>query len=81
VSVRQDESKAWVEAQGGQENGEGRRETLEADYVIGCDGATSRVRQELFGREWPAVTWDCALMVQNVGQQSSFYPLRSVQAS
>jgi 2-polyprenyl-6-methoxyphenol hydroxylase-like FAD-dependent oxidoreductase len=67
VSVRQDKSKVWVEVEVGQENGaDARKETFEADYVIGCDGATSRVRQELFGRDWPGVTWDCALLVQNV---------------
>jgi 2-polyprenyl-6-methoxyphenol hydroxylase-like FAD-dependent oxidoreductase len=72
VNVRQNESKAWVEVEVGQENGgDATRETFEADYVIGCDGATSRVRQELFGREWPGVTWDHALLVQNVRLRDS----------
>ena len=70
VKIQQDAEKAWVEVEVGQGNGEGRNETFEADYVIGCDGATSRVRQELFGREWPGVTWEHALMVQNVRQQA-----------
>lgn len=70
VNVRQDERKAWVEVEVRHENeAEYRKETFEADYVIGCDGATSRVRQELFGREWPGVTWDHALLVQNVRLQ------------
>jgi 2-polyprenyl-6-methoxyphenol hydroxylase-like FAD-dependent oxidoreductase len=57
LNVRQDKGKAWVEVEVGQENGDGgRKETFKADYVIGCDGATSRIRQELFGREWPGVT-------------------------
>lgn len=81
VSVRQDESKAWVEVEVGPENGESRKETFEADYIIGCDGATSRVRQELFGREWPGITWDSALMVQNVWRRTPFSTLRSVLAN
>jgi 2-polyprenyl-6-methoxyphenol hydroxylase-like FAD-dependent oxidoreductase len=71
LNVRQDKGKAWVEVEVGQENGDGgRKETFKADYVIGCDGATSRIRQELFGREWPGVTWDHALMVQNVRERT-----------
>lgn len=67
TKVGQDKGKAWVEVEVGQENGGASgKETFEADYVIGCDGASSRVRQELFGREWPGITWDHILLVQNV---------------
>ena len=38
----------------------------EADYVVGCDGGRSAVRHALFGRDWPGLTHDCHLLVQNV---------------
>jgi 2-polyprenyl-6-methoxyphenol hydroxylase-like FAD-dependent oxidoreductase len=63
IDVHQDEGKAWVDV----EVGEGReRQVFEADYVVGCDGATSAVRRSLFGREWPGQTFDCRFLVQNV---------------
>ncbi|KAI0473428.1 monooxygenase [Xylariaceae sp. FL0804] len=43
-----------------------RIERFEADYVVGCDGGTSTVRKELYGREWPGQTFDCQFIVQNV---------------
>ncbi|KAK5144331.1 hypothetical protein LTR32_003730 [Rachicladosporium monterosium] len=62
----QDEDKAWVEVEVGKEGEEKRHERLEADYVVGCDGAASAVRRSLHGREWPGQTFDCRFMVQNV---------------
>lgn len=63
TGVGQDMQKAWVDV-----NVKKTMETqrLEADYVIGCDGSKSAVRHALFGRNWPGVTFDCHLMVQNV---------------
>lgn len=75
--VGQDEKKAWVEAEiglGG--DGEKRIERFEADYVVGCDGASSTVRQELFGKDWPGVTWPHVLMVQNVSFNHRRQPRR-----
>jgi 2-polyprenyl-6-methoxyphenol hydroxylase-like FAD-dependent oxidoreductase len=63
VNAGQDERAAWVDVEAGEEK-EHRR--FEADYMIGCDGSRSAVRHALFGREWPGVTHDCHLLVQNV---------------
>ena len=65
VGVSQDEGKAWADVE--VEQGENKR--FEADFVIGCDGGSSTVRKCLFGRNWPGQTFDCRLLVQNVGQQ------------
>lgn len=41
--------------------------TFEADYVIGCDGANSKVRRSLFGDwEFPGKTWDEQIVATNV---------------
>ncbi|KAJ5654498.1 hypothetical protein N7490_001501 [Penicillium lividum] len=61
VRIGQDEQQAWVEV-----------ETLtglqrsEADYVIGCDGASSTVRRELFGSEYPGETLNAQIIATNV---------------
>ncbi|UPL02320.1 hypothetical protein LCI18_013254 [Fusarium solani-melongenae] len=64
VDIGQDESKAWVDTIG-QANDEQSR--LEADYVVGCDGANSIVRRSLFG-DWkfPGRTWDEQIVATNV---------------
>ncbi|KAI8655291.1 FAD-binding-3 domain-containing protein [Fusarium keratoplasticum] len=64
VDIGQDESKAWVDTVG-QANDEQSR--LEADYVVGCDGANSIVRRSLFG-DWkfPGRTWDEQIVATNV---------------
>jgi len=42
--------------------------TFDADYVIGCDGANSKVRRTLFGdRNFPGKTWDEQIVATNVG--------------
>lgn len=65
VEVGQDEGRgaAWVDVDVGPEK---RRERFEADYVLGCDGASSGVRKSLFGHEWPGETFDQKIVVQNV---------------
>jgi 2-polyprenyl-6-methoxyphenol hydroxylase-like FAD-dependent oxidoreductase len=67
IDVHQDEGKAWVDVEVGEEKA---RHVFEADYVVGCDGATSAVRRSLFGREWPGQTFGYRFLVQNVS--SSF---------
>ncbi|KAL1838046.1 hypothetical protein VTK73DRAFT_4472 [Phialemonium thermophilum] len=73
VDVGEDEAngRAWVKVEvraDGDDGPEAERETetetktktltFTADYVVGCDGATSRVRQALFGRDvFPGYTW------------------------
>ncbi|KAG9684155.1 FAD/NAD(P)-binding domain-containing protein, partial [Aureobasidium melanogenum] len=54
LEVQQNESKAWVKVQTPIE----KEKIIEADYVVGCDGANSIVRKSLFGEEFPGFTWD-----------------------
>jgi 2-polyprenyl-6-methoxyphenol hydroxylase-like FAD-dependent oxidoreductase len=61
VAIGQDESKAWVDCE--TPNGTVR---VEADYIVGCDGANSMVRRGLFGDEYPGFTWDKQIVATNV---------------
>lgn len=63
VSIGQDEEKAWVNVQ--TPDGEKR---FEADYVVGCDGANSKIRRELFGNNFPGFTWDKQIVATNVSR-------------
>ncbi|KAG9586560.1 FAD/NAD(P)-binding domain-containing protein, partial [Aureobasidium melanogenum] len=54
LDVQQDASKAWVKVQTPTE----KEKIIEADYVVGCDGANSIVRKSLFGEEFPGFTWN-----------------------
>lgn len=73
VGVGQDGEGAWVDVdvtersvEGQEEEERVRRERFRADFVVGCDGATSAVRKALFGREWPGQTFQQQIVVQNV---------------
>ncbi|KAJ5929083.1 hypothetical protein N7454_006931 [Penicillium verhagenii] len=61
VRIGQDEGRAWVES----ETPTGPQRS-EADYVIGCDGASSTVRRELFGPEYPGETLNAQIIATNV---------------
>ena len=61
VRIGQDQEKAWVEI----ETPSGLRRS-EANYVIGCDGASSTVRRELFGPEYPGETLNAQIIATNV---------------
>lgn len=61
LGVGQDADKAWVDV----ETPEGKSK-VEADYVVGCDGASSMVRRALFGDEFPGFTWDAQIIATNV---------------
>lgn len=61
TKVGQDVDKAWVDA----ETGDGKKR-FEADYVLGCDGASSTVRRELFGPGYPGETLNAQLVATNV---------------
>ncbi|KAH8691679.1 FAD binding domain-containing protein [Talaromyces proteolyticus] len=58
ISVGQNEASAWVDIEGG-----GR---FEADFVVGCDGASSAVRKSLFGQRFDGKTWDKIIMGTNL---------------
>ncbi|ROW00995.1 hypothetical protein VSDG_02695 [Cytospora chrysosperma] len=60
LEVGQDAEKAWVDV----ETPEGNKR-IEADYVVGCDGANSQVRKSLFGNEFPGFTWDAQIIATN----------------
>lgn len=63
TNVGQDNNRAWVNVT--TPNGE---EKLEADYIVGCDGANSQVRRSLFGdSEFPGWSWDKQIIATNVG--------------
>lgn len=70
VDIGQDESKAWIDTVD-QTNDEQSR--LDADYVVGCDGASSIVRRSLFG-DWkfPGKTWDEQIVATNVSLVSKW---------
>jgi 2-polyprenyl-6-methoxyphenol hydroxylase-like FAD-dependent oxidoreductase len=62
TAIEQDEKSARVTAK----SAEGEK-TFEADYVVGCDGANSKVRRLLFGDwEFPGHTWDEQIVATNV---------------
>lgn len=63
TSIGQDASRAWIHVVTAE--GENR---LEADYIVGCDGANSQIRRSLFGDlEFPGMTWDQQIVATNVG--------------
>ncbi|KAF4539231.1 uncharacterized protein LTHEOB_10395 [Lasiodiplodia theobromae] len=62
----QGENGAWVDVEVGEEGQQKEEKRFHADYVIGCDGASSAVRRSLFGREWPGQTFPYRFIVQNV---------------
>lgn len=61
IDVGQDADKAWVDIE--TPEGKGR---IEADYIVGCDGANSAVRKALFGNDFPGLTWDAQIIATNV---------------
>ncbi|KAJ3539131.1 hypothetical protein NM208_g5614 [Fusarium decemcellulare] len=65
VDVTQDETEAQVVVEVAEE-GQVTRKTISADFVVGCDGASSAVRRSLFGRSWPGTTLPYKFVVQNV---------------
>lgn len=67
VAIGQDAGKAWVDCE--TPSGTVR---VEADYIVGCDGANSMVRRGLFGDEYPGFTWDKQIVATNVSLRPSF---------
>lgn len=61
-TVGQDDEKAWVEVETS-----GALKTIEASYIVGCDGANSQIRRSLFGDwEFPGKTWKEQIVATNV---------------
>ncbi|KAK0375096.1 FAD binding domain-containing protein [Colletotrichum limetticola] len=67
VGLGQDEARAWVDVETPGSDGEKQKEEkrIEADYIIGCDGANSAIRKGLFGDEYPGWTWDQQIVATN----------------
>ena len=61
IAAGQVEDNAWVDV----DTPEGVKR-LTTDYLIGCDGANSVIRQSLYGRNFPGHTWDGQLVATNV---------------
>lgn len=61
TDVGQDADKAWADV----ETPDGKTR-IEADYIVGCDGANSGVRRALFGDDYPGFTWDAQIIATNV---------------
>lgn len=61
VSIGQDDHHAWVNVT----TPEGEKK-FEATYIVGCDGANSKIRRELFGGSFPGFTWDKQIVATNV---------------
>ncbi|KAI1623585.1 hypothetical protein EDD37DRAFT_429969 [Exophiala viscosa] len=69
VGLGQDDDKAWVDV----ETPQGPKK-LEAEYIIGCDGANSQIRRSLFGDfEFPGKTWDEQIVATNTYYDFSPY--------
>jgi 2-polyprenyl-6-methoxyphenol hydroxylase-like FAD-dependent oxidoreductase len=66
VDAGQDQGTAWVDV----ESVDGKQR-IEADYIIGCDGASSKIRQLFAGKDnYPGLTWDEQLVATNVSSHS-----------
>ena len=61
VDIGQDSESAWIEI--GLSTGNRK---ISADYIVGCDGARSIVRRQLFGEDFPGFTWDDQIVATNV---------------
>ena len=68
LTIGQSDEKAWVDV----ETAAGSKR-MEADYIVGCDGANSQIRRSLFG-DWnfPGKTWDEQIVATNVGSGALF---------
>ena len=61
LDVGQNAEQAWVETEV-----DGEKRSYYADFVVGCDGASSRVRHRLFNNRFPGYTWPRQLVSVNV---------------
>jgi len=63
TGLGQSDDKAWVRVT----TPDGEEAKLEADYIVGCDGANSQIRRALHG-DWtfPGRTWDEQIVATNV---------------
>lgn len=77
VDIGQDANNAWVEVEA-----DGKRKTFSAEYVVGCDGASSVVRKKLLGegdKGFPGWTWDKQIVATNVYYDFAKFGYEDVQ--
>lgn len=70
IDQTEDRAQVWAETPQGEQQ-------FEADYIVGCDGASSQVRRALFGDDFPGRTWDEQIVATNVRLK---YPLVIISA-
>lgn len=63
--IRHDEDQARLIV----DNPDGLKE-MTADYVVGCDGANSVIRKQLFGADFPGYTWNLTIIATNVSTRN-----------
>ncbi|KAF5615739.1 FAD binding domain protein [Fusarium sp. NRRL 25303] len=64
TSIGQNDTRAWVDTLDTKTEEQAR---LEADYIVGCDGANSIIRRSLFGdMNFPGKTWEEQIVATNV---------------
>lgn len=73
VGLGQERDTAWVDVVAADDGSKEKR--IQADYVVGCDGARSTVRKNLFGEEFPGKTWDFQLVSTDVGTPHNVLPV------
>lgn len=63
VKVGSNDNSAWATVR----TEDGTEQEMQANYLCGCDGATSQVRRSLFGdKNFPGKTWDAQIIATNV---------------
>lgn len=67
LGLGQNDDKAWIDVETPQ-----GKQCMEADYIVGCDGANSQVRRSLFGDEFPGKTWDEQVVATNVSGKEKY---------
>lgn len=66
IASGQDENQAWVDVK----TPEGTKR-FHATYIVGCDGGSSKIRHDLFGKNFPGRTWDKQIVATNVSSPAS----------
>ena len=66
IDVGQDGDSAWAIVK----DKNGSEKKIVGDYLVGCDGGTSRVRKSLLGdRNFPGKTWDVQFVATDVSKR------------
>lgn len=67
VDAGESNNQAWVDVEA-----PAGKHRLEADYIIGCDGANSKIRRTFQGeKNFPGMTWDQQVVATNVSHHGA----------